>query len=171
VTALPPGVTPIVTLTPTHLIGPTPTCSWGWRPYTGKEIPDWTSAWKEALSETDLEASELKVEGVGETSVRFCDGKTTESWGMVYQEIQATILVDDVKSLDILGNTLVKVYQAVNVLTTNERDLAKARLLLLFRSRKDENEVVRRDCNHNLGIPMMKQGKSGKELFEVTCSE
>jgi hypothetical protein len=164
-----PTVTP--SSTPTRLIAPTSTCSWGWGPYIGKEVPSWTNAWKETFSETDLEASELKVEGVGETSVKICNGETTESWGTAYAEIKATIIVDDVKDSNGLGNTLAKVYQAVKILTTNEKDLAEANLSILFVSRKDKNEVMRRNCNHNQGIIMVEQGKVGKELFEATCSE
>ena len=140
-------------------------------PYIGKEIPDWTNTWKEAFGETDLEASELKVEGVGETSTKICNGETTESWGMAYAQIQATIIVNNVKDSTELGNMLVKIYQAVKILTTHEKDLAEANLSILFVSRKDKNEVVGRNFNHTQGIILMEQGKVGKELFQATCSE
>jgi hypothetical protein len=150
---------------------PTPTCTWGWGPYIGKEIPELTNAWKEAFGETGLEAKDLKVEGVGETSFSICNGKTSESWGAVYKEIKATIIVDDVKALGVLGNAMERIYPAVKILTAKEKDLAKANLAILFVSRKDKNEVLRRNCNHVHGIILMEQGKNGKELFQATCSQ
>jgi hypothetical protein len=136
-----------------------------------KDVPDWTSAWKEAISHADLEVKDVRVQGIGETSFIYCGGKATESWERAYLEIQATITVEDVKNLDTLGDTMVKVYRAVKILITNEQDLSEANLSILFASRKDQSDVMRRSCNHNPGIVMIEQGKNGKELFEATCGK
>ena len=150
---------------------PTPTCSYGWGPFIGKDVPGWTNAWKAAIHAANLETKDVRVQGIGETSFFYCGGKTTEAWEMAYPEIQATILVDDVQDPDTLGNILVKVYRAVQILVTDEQDLAEANLSILFASRTDQGEVLRRSCNHNQGILMIEQGKSGRELFEATCSK
>jgi hypothetical protein len=156
---------------PERLLKPTPTCSYGWGPYTGKDVPDWTAAWKEVISHADLEVKDVRVQGIGETSFIYCGGKATESWERAYLEIQATITVEDVKNLDTLGDTMVKVYRAVKILITNEKGLAEANLSILFASRKDQSEVMRCSFNHNLGIVMIARGKNGRELFEATCGK
>ena len=152
-------------------LSPTPTCTGGWGPYIGKDMPEWTQAWQAAFAETHLEAMDVKVQGVGETWVSICGGKRTESWGMAYAQIQATLLVDDVQDPELLGNTMEKVYRAVKTLTSNQPDLAKANLSILFVSRTDKNQVVRRNCNFVQGLEMMGQGTSGKKLFEATCTK
>ncbi len=151
--------------------GATPTCIWGWGPYIGKEFPDRTSAWKQALASTGLDARDAKVEGVGETSVRIYDGKRTESWGMAYQEIKATVIVEDAQDPDTLGNAMVQVYRAVRSLGPTEKDATHTRLSILFVSSKDKNDAVARTCDHMQGIKLIEEGKGGRELFEATCRQ
>ena len=152
-------------------LAPTPTCSGGWGPYIGKDMREWTQAWQAAFRDTQLEAVDVKVQGVGETWVSFCGGKRTESWGMAYAEIQATLRVDDVQDPALLGDAMEKVYRAVKTLILNQPDLAKANLSILFVSRTDKNQVMHRNCNFDRGLEMMGQGTSGKKLFEATCAQ
>jgi hypothetical protein len=150
---------------------PTPTCSGGWGPYIGKDIPELTTSWVVAFKESGLEGRDIKVQGVGETWVWFCNGKSTESWGMAYTEIQATIIVDDIKDFESLGIIMEKVYRSIKSLIAKEEGLSESRLSILFVSKDDNKEALSRTCNFNQGISMMEEGVSGKELFEETCRD
>ena len=153
------------------LVKPTPTCNYGWGPYLGKDVPGWTDAWNEAIREAGVEVKDARVQGIGETSFIFCGGEATESWEMAYQEIQATLLVEDVSDLDALGDSMVRVYRAVQILVSTEKDLAEANLSILFVSGKDQSDAMRWSCSHIQGIVMIEQGKNGRELFDATCSK
>jgi hypothetical protein len=149
---------------------PTATCTGGWGPYIGKDMPDLTAAWQAAFRETGLEARDVKVEGVGETWVSICGDRRTESWGAAYHEILATILVADIGDPDELGAAIEKVYRVLDPLVANEKLLAGARLGILFIAKTDANEVLAVDCNYQQGLVMMDEGKAGMELFDSTCT-
>jgi hypothetical protein len=149
---------------------PTATCTGGWGPYIGKDMPDLTAAWQAAFRETGLEAQNVKVQGVGETWVSICGDRRTESWGAAYHEILATILVADIGDADLLGATIEKVYRALEPLVANEKLLAGANLGIRFISKTDEDEVLAVNCNYQQGLVLMEEGKNGRELFDSTCT-
>lgn len=148
----------------------TPTCTGGWGPYIGKELPDFTITWKDAFKETNLDAFDIKVEGVGEPWYSTCGDETTESWGIIYVEIEAAIYVEDARDPDLLGKTLAKIYPAVNTLILNEKDLAGARLAIRFFTRTDRSKFVAVRCNFQQGLILIQEGKHGKELYETKCT-
>jgi hypothetical protein len=56
---------------PDQLLKPTPTCSYGWGPFIGKDVPEWTNIWKEAISASDLEVKDVKVQGKGKNGMEL----------------------------------------------------------------------------------------------------
>jgi hypothetical protein len=149
---------------------PTSTCGEGWGPYISKDMPEWTKEWQAAFTETGLEAIDGKVQGVGETRYSFCGEKTTEEWGAAYYEIQAAILVANTKDHELLGKAMGKVYPAVDRLIQKEKGLAEANLAIRLISKNDRKEIVPVTCRFIPRLELIRQGKSGKELFEATCT-
>ncbi len=142
----------------------TPACQGGFGPYIGKDLPELSRAWVKAIQSTNLETTDVKVQGVGETWTNSCNGKVTQSWGMAYREYQAVILLEDIENTESLGAATRKVYQSLKSL--NEADRKDANLSLVF---KDGSKVLRRFCDFELGFSLMEQGKTDQEVFEATC--